>query len=91
MLSGNFEKLLEKYYSKRKKVRNSILILPTEQEYQETPEQKKHRIFLENIEKYKKQEPFMMEQILNLRQINNFEEDLSYIQFNNGAKYLGGI
>ena len=91
LLSGNFEKLLEKYYSKRKKVRNSILILPTEQEYQETPEQKKHRIFLENIEKYKKQEPFMMEQILNLRQINNFEEDLSYIQFNNGAKYLGGI
>ena len=90
-LSNNFDKLLDDYYKKRKNIRNSILIQPSEIIIQESTEQKKHRIFLENIEKYKKQEPFMMEQFINLRKINNFEEDLVLIQFNNGAKYLGGL
>ena len=89
-LSNNFENILEKLYDKRQNIKSSILVQPAE-EIKETPEQKKHRIFLENIEKFKKTEPFMIEQFLNLRPINNFEEDLIFVENQKGIKYLGGI
>jgi hypothetical protein len=48
------------------------------QEVQETEQEKRHRIFLENIELYKKKESFMMEMFLDLRPLN-YEEDLQLV------------
>ena len=58
-------------------------------EVQETNEEKNHRIYLENIEDYKKKEPFMMEKFSELRPLN-YEEEMHYEE-KNGKKYLGGM
>jgi hypothetical protein len=56
---------------------------------QETEQEKRHRIFLENVESFKKKEPFMMEKFMDLRPLN-YEEDLQLVH--QGAnKYLGGM
>ena len=59
------------------------------QEVKETQEEKKHRIFLENVELYKKKEPFMMEKFFELKPLD-YEEELNLIQQKTN-KYLGGM
>jgi len=64
-------------------------ITQMDKEVQETEQEKKHRIFLENIESFKKKEPFMMEKFMDLRPLN-YKEDLQFIQKETN-KYLGGM
>ena len=59
------------------------------QEVEETQEEKRHRRFLENVELYKKKEPFMMEKFFELKPLD-YEEQISLIKEKNN-KYLGGL
>ena len=65
-----------------------IKIAQTNQEAQETSDEKRHKNFLEKIEYYKKNEPFMIQKFLELKPLN-YEEDLNYFE-KNDCKYLGG-
>ena len=87
------ENILNKYtnnlFVQKNLIELGVKITEINQEVQETPEEKKHRIFLENIELYKKREPFMMEKFLELKPLD-YEEDLNLIEKKN-SKYLGGL
>jgi len=73
----------------QKSVIGFVKITQMNQEVQETEQEKRHRIFLENVESFKKKEPFMMEKFMDLRPLN-YEEDLQLVH--QGAnKYLGGM
>ena len=73
----------------QKSVIGFVKVTQMNQEVQETEQEKRHRIFLENIEAFKKKEPFMMEKFLDIRPLN-YEEDLQLV--NQGTnKYLGGM
>ena len=89
----NIESGLNKYtnnlYLQKSMIGFGIKITQMNQEVQETEQEKSHRIFLENIELFKKKEPFMMEKFLDLRPLN-YEEDLQLVQQENN-KYLGGM
>ena len=87
------ENILNKY-TKNLYLKKSILnfdakIAKTNQNMQENPAEKRHRIFLERIESFKIREPYMTEKFLELRPLN-YEEDL-HLTENNGSKYLGGF
>ena len=66
-----------------------IKVTQMAQEFQETEKEKKHRLYLENIESFKKKEPFMMEKYLDLPPSSE-EEEIHLIDQNN-KKYLGGM
>ena len=89
----NIESGLNKYtnnlYLQKSMIGFGKKITQMNQEVQETEQEKSHRIFLENIELFKKKEPFMMEKFLDLRPLN-YEEDLQLVQQENN-KYLGGM
>ena len=73
----------------QKSVIGFVKVTQMNQEVQETEQEKRHRIFLENVELFKKKESFMMEKFLDLRPLN-YEEDLQLVH--QGAnKYLGGM
>ena len=86
------DSILNKYtdnlYLQKSMIGFGYKITQMNQEVKETPEEKKHRIFLENIELYKKKEPFMMEKFLELKPLD-YEEELTLIKQNN--IYLGGM
>jgi hypothetical protein len=73
----------------QKSVIGLVNVTKNDQEVQETEQEKRHRIFLENIELYKKKESFMMEKFLDLRPLN-YEEDI-HLKSKGTNKYLGGM
>ena len=73
----------------QKSVIGLVNVTQNDQEVQETEQEKRHRIFLENIELYKKKESFMMEKFLDLRPLN-YEEDI-HLKSKGTNKYLGGM
>ena len=89
----NIESGLNKYtknlYMQKSMIGFGFKITQMKEEVKETQQEKKHRIFLENIDSYKKKEPFMMEKFLELKPLDYEEELRLVIQENN--KYLGGM
>ena len=88
-IESGLNKYANNLYLQKSMIGFGIKITQMNQEVQETQEEKKHRIFLENIELYKKKEPFMMEKFFELKSLG-YEEDLSLVSQKNN-KYLGGM
>ena len=92
IVSDGTNKFAEQLYHKKTMIEPSIIVQKLDKEIIETPEQKKHREYIEKINDFKKKEPFMLEQLLELRNLG-YEEDLQLIDINpqTKAKYLGGV
>ena len=90
----NFAEML---YRQRTKIQSEVIVQKLEKEITETPEEKRHRLYLENIAELRTKEPFMVEQIFELRPLlvdntpgNIVEENFVLKQESPNKKYLGG-
>ena len=88
-IESGLNKYTKNLFLQKSMIGFGIKVTQMNQEVKETQEEKKHRIFLENIERFKKKEPFMMEKFLELRPLD-YEEDLNLFEQKNN-KYLGGM
>ena len=88
-IESGLNKYTNNLYLQKSMIGFGIKITQMNQEVQETQQEKKHRIFLENVELYKKKEPFMMEKFFELQSLG-YEENLSLVTHKNN-KYLGGM
>jgi len=86
---SGLNKYTNNLYLQKSMIGFGIKVTQMHQEVKETPEEKKHRIFLEKSELYKRKEPFMMEKFFDLRPLD-YEEELHFIEQKN-SKYLGGM
>ena len=88
-INNNLNKFTNDLYLKKTVFDTGVIITKANQGVEESLEEKKHKIFLERVELYKKQEPFMLQKFFELKALN-YEEDLNLIE-KEGTKYLGGI
>ena len=89
MIESGLHKYTNDLYMRKSTIGYGIKITQMNQEVTETEEEKRHRIFLENVESFKKKQPFMMEKFFELKSLG-YEEDLTLIEQKNNI-YLGGI
>jgi len=88
ILSG-LNKYTQNLFLQKSMLGFGIKVTQMAKEFEETEEEKKHRLYLENIESFKKKEPFMMEKFLDL-QPSAQEEEMHMVDQKN-KKYLGGM
>ena len=88
-IESGLNKYTNNLYLQKSMIGFGFKITQMNQEVKETQQEKKHRIFLENIELYKKKEPFMMEKFFELKSLG-FEEELNLVTQGKN-KYLGGM
>ena len=87
--NDGLNKFTKNLYLQKSVLDFGIKIIQANQEAEESVEEKRHKKFLEKVELYKKQEPFMLQKFFELKPLN-YEEDLYLIE-KDGNKYLGGI
>ena len=66
-----------------------IKVTQMSQQIEETPEEKYHKTYLDNVELNKKKEPFMTEKFLDVNPLD-YEEDIELIE-KKKTKYFGGV
>ena len=88
-IESGLNKYTSSLYMQKSMIGFGIKITQMNQEVKETEEEKKHQLFLKNVEIFKKKEPFMMEKFFELKPLD-YEESLSLIEQKNN-KYLGGV
>ena len=86
---NGLDKYTNNLYMQKNLMGLGLKITKINQEVKESEEEKKHKKFLENIELYKKKEPFMIEKFLDIYPLD-YEEEIDLIEKNN-IKYLGGV
>ena len=87
--NDGLNKFTKNLYLQKSVFNFGIKVIQGNKEVEETSEEKRHKKFLERVELYKKQEPFMLQKFFDLKPLN-YEEDLNLIE-KDGNKYLGGI
>ena len=92
IIGNGMDNYAQSLYHKKTLIESSTIVEKLDKVIEETPEQRKHREFLEKINDLKKKEPFMIEQVLELRDLG-YEEDLQLVDINPQvkSKYLGGV
>ena len=89
-LSQSSINYLQDLYTHIKVNENELEIIKNENEFIFPETIQKKINFINNIDKYKKEHPFMIDQILSLNKIDESEEEFIYKK-NESEEYLGGV